>query len=152
VKNQKNAANIIETTETVIETPEVELEITEVSEIPEPEVPETPAPIEYRTTSTGRPTLVGTRHCSECSRAEFHTKKFEKSQNPDDLNQRYTLCKGVCVYCYAAKRNKSAGSSLSVAQLEAKIKFYTDLLANTRAAEAEVVTPETVAPEVQSVV
>jgi sulfatase maturation enzyme AslB (radical SAM superfamily) len=87
-----------------------------------------PAPVEYRTTSTGRPTLVGTRHCSECGRAEFHTKKFEKSQNPEDLNQRYTLCKGVCVYCYAQKRNKTAGSSLTVPQLEAKIKFYTDLL------------------------
>lgn len=88
----------------------------------------TTASPEYRTTSTGRPTLVGTRHCSECGRAEFHTKKFEKSQNPEDLNQRYTLCKGVCVYCYAQKRNKTAGSSLTVPQLEAKIKFYQDLL------------------------
>lgn len=87
-----------------------------------------PAPIEYRTTSTGRPTLVGTRKCTECGRAEFHTKKFEKSGNPEDLNQRYTLCKGVCVYCYAQKRNKTAGSSLTVPQLEAKIKFYQDLL------------------------
>jgi len=83
----------------------------------------------YRTTSTGRPTLVGTRKCTECGRLEFHTKKFDKSQNPEDLNQRYTLCKGVCVYCYAKKRNKSTGTSLSVEQLNAKIAFYTDLLA-----------------------
>lgn len=85
-------------------------------------------PVQYRTTSTGRPTLVGTRHCSECGRAEFHTKKFDKSQDPEDLNQRYTLCKGVCVYCYAQKRNKKTGTSLTVPQLEQKIKFYTDLL------------------------
>lgn len=108
-----------------------QIEAPEVTEPTAPventEVP-APAPIEYRTTSTGRPTLVGTRKCTECGRAEFHTKKFEKSGNPEDLNQRYTLCKGVCVYCYAQKRNKTAGSSLTVPQLEAKIKFYTDLL------------------------
>lgn len=91
-------------------------------------IPAETVPIQYRTTSTGRPTLVGTRKCTECGRPEFHTKKFEKTQNPDDLNQRYTLCKGVCVYCYAQKRNKTAGSSLTVPQLEAKIKFYQDLL------------------------
>lgn len=91
----------------------------------------------YRTTSTGRPTLVGTRHCSECGRAEFHTKKFDKSQDENDLNERYTLCKGVCVYCYAQKRNKKSGTSLNVEQLNAKIKFYTDLLA---AKTAETVT------------
>ena len=83
----------------------------------------------FRLTSTGRPTLVGTRKCTECGRPEFHTKKFEKSQSPEDLNQRYTLCKGVCVYCYAQKRNKSTGSSLTETQLQAKIKFYTELLA-----------------------
>lgn len=99
-----------------------------------PEVLKPTVPVEYRTTSTGRPTLVGTRKCTECGRAEFHTKKFEKSGNPEDLNQRYTLCKGVCVYCYAQKRNKTAGSSLTVPQLEAKIKFYQDLLANAQAA------------------
>ena len=94
-----------------------------------PEITETvAAPIQYRTTSTGRPTLVGTRHCSECGRAEFSTKKFEKSGNPEDQNQRYTLCKNVCVYCYAQKRNKKSGSSLTVPQLEAKLKYYTDLL------------------------
>lgn len=82
----------------------------------------------YRQTSTGRPTLVGTRSCTECGRKEFHTKKFEKSGDENDLNQRYTLCKGVCVYCYAQKRNKSTGTSLSVAQLETKIKFYSELL------------------------
>lgn len=82
----------------------------------------------YRTTSTGRVTLVGTRQCSECGRKEFHTKKFEKSGDENDLNQRYTLCKGLCVYCYAQRRNKSTGSSLSVPQLEAKIKFYSELL------------------------
>ena len=91
----------------------------------------------YRTTSTGRPTLVGTRKCSECGRAEYATKKSEASGNKDDENQRYTLCKGVCVYCYAQKRNKSTGSSLTVPQLEAKIKFYTDLLA-AKTAEVEV--------------
>jgi len=95
-------------------------------------------PIQYRVTSTGRPTLVGTRKCTECGRAEFHTKKYEKSQNPEDLNQRYTLCKGVCVYCYAKKRNKSTGTSLTVPQLESKIKFYTDLL---NAAKNPVVDP-----------
>ena len=102
--------------------PEVDTE-----EITVPEV--STEPIQYRTTSTGRPTLVGTRTCSECGRHEFHTKKFEKSGDENDLNQRYTLCKGVCVYCYAQKRNKSTGSSLTEAQLQAKIKFYTDLLA-----------------------
>lgn len=102
---------------------------------------ENTVPEGYRTTSTGRPTLVGTRHCSECGRAEFHTKKYEKSGDENDLNQRYTLCKGVCVYCYAQKRNKSTGSSLTVPQLEAKIKFYTDLLA---AKTAEVVEPAAV--------
>ncbi len=106
MKNEKSV-ELTETVETVVETPVVE----------------------YRTTSTGRPTLVGTRKCSECGRSEFHTKKFEQSQNPDDLNQRYTLCKGVCVYCYAQKRNKKSGSSLTVQQLEQKVKFYTDLLA-----------------------
>lgn len=92
---------------------------------------ETPAVAQpvYKLTSTGRPTLVGTRSCTECVRHEYHTKKFEKSQSPEDLNQRYTLCKGVCVYCYAQKRNKSTGSSLTEAQLQIKIKFYSDLLA-----------------------
>jgi sulfatase maturation enzyme AslB (radical SAM superfamily) len=113
------------------------LEVAEIT-VPEQSTEQVPAPIEYRTTSTGRPTLVGTRHCSECGRAEFHTKKFEKSGNPEDLNQRYTLCKDLCVYCYAQKRNKSNGSSLTVPQLEAKIKFYTDLL---NAAKAPVVEP-----------
>lgn len=108
------------------------IETTETTEI------NTPAPIQYRTTSTGRPTLVGTRHCSECGRAEYHTKKFDKSQNPEDLNQRYTLCKGVCVYCYTQKRNKSTGSSLTEAQLQAKIKFYNDLLAAKTASAATV--------------
>ena len=84
--------------------------------------------INYRLTSTGRPTLVGTRTCKECGRHEYHTKKFEASGNPDDLNMRYTLCKEVCVYCYAQKRNKSTGSSLSTEQLQAKIKYYQDLL------------------------
>ena len=83
---------------------------------------------ELRTTATGRLTVVGTRTCSECGRHEYHTKKFEKSQNPEDLNERYTLCKGICVYCYAQKRNKKSGTSLSEEQLTAKIKFYTDLL------------------------
>lgn len=94
---------------------------------------ETTVSPEYRLTSTGRPTLVGTRKCTECGRSEYHTKKFEKSQNPEDLNQRYTLCKGVCVYCYAQKRNKSTGSSLTEVQLQAKIKFYTNLLAQKTA-------------------
>lgn len=111
---------------------EVEAQVTEV-ETPEAE----PIVAQYRTTSTGRPTLVGTRHCSECGRAEFHTKKYDKSQDANDLNQRYTLCKGVCVYCYAQKRNKSTGTSLNETQLNAKIKFYTDLLAKkTATAEA----------------
>lgn len=100
--------------------------------------PATEIPEGYRTTSTGRPTLVGTRKCSECQRPEFHTKKFDKSQNPEDLNQRYTLCKGVCVYCYAQKRNKKAGTSLTVPQLEAKIKFYTELLVAKQAPAATV--------------
>jgi sulfatase maturation enzyme AslB (radical SAM superfamily) len=89
---------------------------------------EAPAPVQYRLTATGRPTLVGTRTCTECGRAEYHTKKFEKSGDSADLNQRYTLCKGVCVYCYCARRNKSTGTSLSEAQLKAKIQYYTDLL------------------------
>jgi len=84
--------------------------------------------VQYRRTSTGRPTVVGTRTCKECGRHEYHTKKFEASGNPDDLNMRYTLCKEVCVYCYAQKRNKSTGSSLSTEQLQAKIKYYQDLL------------------------
>lgn len=104
------------------------VETTEIVEILETEeVQETSTPV-YRTTSTGRPTLVGTRHCSDCGRAEFHTKKFDTSKSAEDLNPRYTLCKGVCVYCYAKARNKTAGTSLSVAELQAKIKFYTDLL------------------------
>lgn len=88
------------------------------------------AVIQYRLTATGRPTLVGTRQCTECGRHEYHTKKYETSQNPEDLNQRYTLCKGICVYCYAKKRNKSTGTSLSADQLKAKIQYYTDLLTN----------------------
>jgi hypothetical protein len=88
----------------------------------------TPESVQYRLTSTGRPTLVGTRTCTECGRHEYHTKKFEKSGNPEDLNQRYTLCKGVCVYCYCARRNKKSGTSLSAEQLTAKIQYYTDLL------------------------
>jgi hypothetical protein len=92
-------------------------------------------PIQYRTTATGRVTLVGTRTCTECGRHEFHTKKFEKSQNPDDLNTRYTLCKGVCVYCYCARRNKKSGTSLNETQLKAKIQYYTDLLAKTASDE-----------------
>src|SRR5580765_1320521 len=80
---------------------------------------QTPEPIQYRLTATGRPTLVGTRQCTECGRHEFHTKKFEKSGDENDLNQRYTLCKGICVYCYAQKRNKSTGTSLNEKQLTA---------------------------------
>jgi sulfatase maturation enzyme AslB (radical SAM superfamily) len=91
----------------------------------------------YRLTATGRPTLVGTRHCSECGRAEYSTKKFETSGNPEDKNDRYTLCKGVCVYCYAKKRNKSTGTSLSAAELQAKIQYYTDLLAKKTETPAE---------------
>lgn len=98
--------------------------------------PQAAEPIQYRTTATGRPTLVGTRKCTECGRAEFHTKKFEKSQNPDDLNERYTLCKGVCVYCYAQKRNKKSGTSLTEVQLKEKIQFYTNLLAQKTAVAA----------------
>ncbi len=89
---------------------------------------EEPQAVQYRTTATGRPTLVGTRKCKECGRPEYHTKKFDKSQNPEDLNERYTLCKGVCVYCYAKKRNKTAGTSLTEQQLTEKIQFYTNLL------------------------
>lgn len=95
------------------------------------------APV-YRTTATGRPTLVGTRHCSECNRAEYSTKKFEKSGDEADKNERYTLCKGVCVYCYAQKRNKKSGTSLSEEQLKLKIAFYQNLLASKTAAEVEI--------------
>jgi hypothetical protein len=119
MKNEKTA--VVENTETASTSP--------VNEIPEG----------FRTTSTGRPTLVGTRKCSECGRAEFHTKKFDTSQNPDDLNQRYTLCKGICVYCYAQKRNKKSGTSLTIPQLEAKIKFYSDLLVAAQTPAQQVV-------------
>ena len=85
-------------------------------------------PTQYRLTATGRPTHVGTRKCIECGRHEYHTKKYEKSQDPADLNQRYTLCKKLCVYCYCAKRNKSTGSGMTAAQLKAKIQYYQDLL------------------------
>lgn len=84
--------------------------------------------VEYRMTTTGRPTVVGTRKCTECGRPEFHTKKYEKSQDPADLNERYTLCKGVCVYCYNQKRTKASGTSLSEEQIRAKLAFYQDLL------------------------
>lgn len=100
-----------------------------VSQDVTPEPKQITVPEGYRLTSTGRPTLVGTRKCAECGRPEFHTKKFEKTQNPEDLNERYTLCKGVCVYCYAKKRNKSSGTSLTEEQLKAKVVYYTDLLA-----------------------
>jgi sulfatase maturation enzyme AslB (radical SAM superfamily) len=124
MKNEKvSNNNAVELTEAPVETPAAS--------------PENTVPEGSRTTSTGRPTLVGTRQCTECGRKEFHTKKFEKSGDENDLNQRYTLCKGVCVYCYAQKRNKSTGSSLTVPQLEAKIKFYTDLLAAKQAPVAE---------------
>lgn len=91
----------------------------------------------YRTTATGRPTLIGTRHCTECGRAEYSTKKFEKSGDENDKNQRYTLCKGVCVYCYAQKRNKKSGTSLTADQLKSKIEFYQNLLAAKTAVPAE---------------
>ena len=98
--------------------------------------------VEYRKTATGRPTVVGTRRCSDptCDvpggRHEFHTKKYEKSLKEEDLNERYSLCKGVCVYCYNKKRNKSAGTSLTEEALTAKIKYYQDLLKNKQQAEA----------------
>lgn len=85
--------------------------------------------VQFLTTPTGRVTQVGTRSCMKCGRKEFHTKKFEASQNPEHLNTRYTLCKGVCVYCYCEARNRKRGTSLTQIQLEGKIKFYTDLLA-----------------------
>jgi L-lysine 2,3-aminomutase len=91
--------------------------------------------IEYRKTATGRPTVVGTRRCQDpkCDiaggRHEFHTKKYEKSGDEKDLNQRYSLCKNVCVYCYNQKRTKSAGTSLTEEQLRAKLAYYQDLLA-----------------------
>jgi sulfatase maturation enzyme AslB (radical SAM superfamily) len=94
-------------------------------------------PVVINFTATGRPTVVGTRTCKECGRPEYSTKKFEASGNPEDRNMRYTLCKGVCVYCYAQKRNKSTGSSLSIAQLEAKIKYYSDLLLVKAKSETE---------------
>lgn len=97
------------------------------------------APV-FRTTATGRPTLVGTRKCTECGRAEYHTKKYDKSQDPEDLNPRYTLCKGVCVYCYAQKRNKKSGTSLTEQQLQEKITFYQNLLAAKTAPAPETTT------------
>lgn len=110
----------------------------------EPVEPQAVVPVQYRTTATGRPTLVGTRKCTKCGRPEYHTKKFAQTQNPEDLNQRYTLCKGVCVYCYAEARNKKSGTSLTEEQLRSKVKFYQDLLASKT---APVVTPtaETIA-------
>lgn len=81
--------------------------------------------IQYRFTPTGRVTLTGTRSCKDCGRKEFHTKKYEKSGNVEDLNTRYTLCKGICVYCYNTIRRAKNGTSLNVAQLEAKIAEYT---------------------------
>lgn len=88
---------------------------------------------ELRKTATGRITVVGTRKCSVCGRQEFHTKKYEKSQDPADLNQRYSLCKGKCVYCYnkpeaQGGHRKTTATALTEEQLRAKIAELTALL------------------------
>lgn len=91
---------------------------------------------EIRFTATGRPTVVGTRSCSSCGRQEFHTKKYEKSGNPEDLNQRYSLCKGLCVYCYNQPQDKggfrkttSKPQEMTAEQLEQQIAKLQALLA-----------------------
>lgn len=117
--------------DTVTETATVNQKETEMNQNDTQTETTTPEPIQYRITSTGRVTLVGTRKCTECGRHEFHTKKYDTNPVPENLNTRYTLCKGVCVYCYASKRNKSTGTSLTENQLKAKIQYYTDLLAKT---------------------
>lgn len=129
--------NSVKTVETPSSTPVVEQPQPQVNTVPEG----------YRLTSTGRPTLVGTRKCKDCGRPEFNTKKFEETGNPEDLNERYTLCKGVCVYCYAKNRNKKNGTSLTVDQLNSKIQFYTNLLNQKQGTTEEVVTVGVIDPQ-----
>lgn len=89
---------------------------------------------ELHKTATGRITVVGTRKCSNCGRQEFHTKKYEASGKPEDLNQRYSLCKGLCVYCYnkpqaqGGHRKAAEGTAMTEEQLRAKIAALQALL------------------------
>ena len=87
---------------------------------------------EYKLTPTGRVTIVGTRKCSKCGRDE-QTKK------DGTFNARYTLCKGICVYCYNKPQAQGGyrkattegnATQLSEAEIRARIAYLNDLLSN----------------------
>lgn len=65
--------------------------------------------------------VKGSRVCSNCGILESEM----LAKNP-----RYSLCKGVCVNCYGKlfRKNKKP-ADMTVEEIEAKIKHYTDLLA-----------------------
>lgn len=93
---------------------------------------------EYRLTPTGRVTAVGTRSCKKCNRREFVTKRYEQSGDTKDLNMRYTLCKGLCVYCYnkpeaqgGHRKSNTESLNWTEEQLRARIAYLTDMLPKT---------------------
>jgi hypothetical protein len=71
--------------------------------------------------------VKGERICSECGIKESET----LAKNP-----RYSFCKGKCVNCYGKTERKSVKpAEMSVEQIEAKIKYYTDLLTKKSGAQ-----------------
>ncbi len=65
--------------------------------------------------------VKGERICSGCGIKESET----LAKNP-----RYSFCKGKCVNCYGkTERKTKKPADMTVPELEAKVKYYTDLLA-----------------------
>lgn len=54
----------------------------------------------------------GFRACTQCGILESETLK---------TNDKYSFCKGICVYCYNKNRTLQKGTSLNKTQLEEKI-------------------------------
>ena len=74
----------------------------------------------------GQNGVKGHRVCKQCGVLESETLK---------KNEKYSFCKGICVFCYNKNRTLAKGTSLSKEQLQEKInklqnelQHYTNLL------------------------
>ena len=71
--------------------------------------------------------IKGERICSVCGIKESET----LAKNP-----RYSFCKGKCVNCYGKTERKSTKpEEMTVEQIQAKLAYYTDLLAKKTGAQ-----------------
>lgn len=74
--------------------------------------------------------VKGERICSECGIKESET----LAKNP-----RYSFCKGKCVNCYGkTERKTTKPGEMTVEQIQAKIAYYTDLLAKKNGSQGRV--------------